>query len=136
MTCVSKSKATRLFIMNVFTDDRHPQESAALTGTDDSVQQNILIHYLNTDLSLTQAEQVCRCGRGGLSDLLCARVSSRPSSFLCGRKPATTTKNDKIGIGKRVHARILGKGARRGRGPLSLPPYHSPPCFPIPRSHA
>jgi hypothetical protein len=58
MTCVSKSKATRLFIMNVFRDDRHPQESAALTGTDDSVQQNILIHYLNTDLSLTQAEQV------------------------------------------------------------------------------
>jgi hypothetical protein len=65
MTCVSKSKATRLFIMNVFRDDSHPQESAALTGTDDSVQQNILIHYLNTDLSLTQAEQVCRCGRGG-----------------------------------------------------------------------
>ena len=76
MTCVSKSKATRLFIMNVFTDDRHPQESAALTGTDDSVQQNILIHYLNTDLSLTQAERYVGVGGGSIRSVVCQSLLS------------------------------------------------------------
>jgi hypothetical protein len=85
MTCVSKSKATRLFIMNVFRDDRHPQESAALTGTDDSVQQNILIHYLNTDLSLTQAEQVGR----GVYPICCVPESplAPPAFSVGGNRP-------------------------------------------------
>lgn len=88
MTCVSKSKATRLFIMNVFRDDRHPQESAALTGTDDSVQQNILIHYLNTDLSLTQAERYVGVG-GGVYPICCVPESplAPPAFSVGGNRP-------------------------------------------------